>query len=237
MKSYKITDLEVGIEAKPDGRTYAQGENYLSHSGAAHQFEISLTDEFLKQKQEEHPHLSFDDCEYLWTGFDFCNKLLGFKGFMLHSSAVAYENKAYLFSAPSGTGKSTHTEIWQRVFGEDKAVIINDDKPVIKLNDDKFYVYGTPWSGKTDKNLNIKVPLQGICFIERGPDNHIERVSQKDAIWLILNQTIRPAYTGVMDNLLSLIDELLKKVPVYRLRCNMEDEAAIVSYNGMKDGM
>ena len=237
MKAYRITDIEVGIECKNGGKTDVRSRNYLSDGTRPIEMEVSLSDDFLNEKQRENPHLTFDDCEYLWTGFEFCSKLLDYKGFMLHSSGVAYENNAYLFSAACGTGKSTHTGIWQKVFGEDKAVIINDDKPVIKLDENgNFNVYGTPWSGKHDKNLNIKVPLKAICFIERSETNHIERISSKDAIWLILNQTIRPAYKGVMENLLSLLDELLEKVPVYRLYCNMEDEAAIVSYNGMKDG-
>ena len=238
MKSYKITDLKVSIDCKVGGRTYIQAENYVAECEEPFDIDVSLSDSYLKKKQEENPHLSFDECEYIWTGADFCGKLVGFKGFMLHSSAVAYEGCAYLFSAPSGTGKSTHTEIWQRVFGEDKAVIINDDKPVIRLSDDgKFYVYGTPWSGKTDKNINTKVPLQAVCFIERSIENKIKKVEAKDAVWMILNQTQRPDYEGAMDNLLELLDKLLKEIPVYKLSCNMEDEAAIVSYNGMKDGI
>jgi len=236
LETYRISDIEVGLECKKDGRTYRQARSYASSGGEPCLIEINLSDEYLNQMQRENPHLSFDECEYIWTGYEFCKKLLELGGFMLHSSAVAYENKAYLFSAASGTGKSTHTEIWQKVFGADKAVIINDDKPVIRLSEDDFYVYGTPWSGKSDKNLNIKVPLQGICFLERSKTNQIERISSKEALMLILNQTVRPPKADIMDKLLLVLDGLLKKVPVYRLGCNMEDEAAIVSYEGMKSG-
>ena len=140
-----------------------------------------------------------------------------------------------LFTGRAGTGKSTHTHIWQKVFGKDKALIINDDKPVIRPDENKYYAYGTPWSGKSDENLSIKVPLQGICFIERSKTNHIESISAKEAIPLILNQTVRPPEVSIMDKLLLIIDGLLKAVPFYRLSCNMEDEAALVSYRGMKD--
>ena len=210
--------------------------NYENNSEQKADITIDISREFLKEKQKENPHLAYEDCEYIWTGYEFCNSLLDFDGFMLHSSAVAYENKAYLFSAPSGTGKSTHTEIWQRVFGEENAVIINDDKPVIKFEDGDFYVYGTPWSGKSDKNLNIRVPLCGICFIEQSKTNNIKQISTKEAAHLILNQTVRPEYKGKMVNLLNLLDRLLLKIPVYILACNMEDEAALTSYNGMKNG-
>ena len=235
MKRYNITDLKIDLNVRVDGKTFRQAAEYAKESGGAADMVIDIPDKYLSDRQKENPHLSFDDCEYIWTGFEFCSKLLDVEGFMLHSSAVAYENKAYLFSAPSGTGKSTHTEIWQKVFGSDKAVIINDDKPAIKLENGDFYVYGTPWSGKSDKNLNIRVPLQGICFIERSEKNYIERISTKDATHLILNQTVRPAYKGKMVNLLNLLDKLLVKIPVYRLGCNMEDEAAFTSYNAMKN--
>lgn len=237
MKRYNITGLKIDLNVSEDGKTFRQAAEYAKESGGAADMVIDIPGEYLSDRQKENPHLSFDDCEYIWTGFEFCSKLLDFEGFMLHSSAVAYEDKAYLFSAPSGTGKSTHTEIWQKVFGSDKAVIINDDKPAIKLENGDFYVYGTPWSGKSDKNLNIRVPLQGICFIERSEKNHIERISTKDAAHLILNQTVRPAYKGKMVNLLNLLDKLLIKIPVYRLGCNMEDEAAFTSYNAMKNGI
>ena len=236
LKQYRISDIEIGLKSKEDGRIYRQAERYASPGGKPYQAEISLDDEFLLSMQKENPHLSLDECEYIWTGYEFCKKLLDFDGFMLHSSGIAYENKAYLFSAASGTGKSTHTEIWQKVFGEDNAVIINDDKPAVRMVDGKFYAYGTPWSGKSDKNLNIKVPLQGICFIERSKNNHIERITSKEALLLIFNQTVRPPELDIMDKLIVILDSLLKTVPVYKLGCNMEDEAAIVSYNGMKDG-
>lgn len=235
MEQYKIADLEIGIDCKDSGKLYRQAQQYRSKSTLPCDIKIDLSDDFLNECQRQNPHLSFDECEYIWTGYEFCKKLLDFGGFMLHSSAVAYENKAYLFSAAPGTGKSTHTHIWQKVFGKDKALIINDDKPVIRPDGNKYYAYGTPWSGKSDENLSIKVPLQGICFIERSKTNHIESISAKEAIPLILNQTVRPPEVSIMDKLLLIIDGLLKAVPFYRLSCNMEDEAALVSYNGMKD--
>lgn len=234
---YKICGIKIELECDKNGRTYRQAEGYRADFEGEPDMVIKLDRAFIEEKHKQYPHISSDECEYIWTGYEFCKKLLELSGFMLHSSAVAYENKAYLFSAPSGTGKSTHTEIWQRVFGKENAVIINDDKPVIKQEGESFYVYGTPWSGKGDKNLNIKIPLQGICFLQRGEENQIHRISAKDAIMKVLNQTVRPPEANVMNSLLNLLDGLLTNVPVYSLSCNMEDEAAIVSYNGMKDGI
>lgn len=235
MEKYLIAGVKVGMTLH-EGVTKRQAEPYLCDFEGECDMRIELCDDFLARKHEELPHLSLEECEYIWTGFEFCNRLLKFDAFMLHASAVVYEGGAYLFSAPSGTGKSTHTAIWQRVFGEDKAYILNDDKPVIKLCGESVEVFGTPWSGKTDKNKNTHVPLRGICFLERAPQNSIEKLSADAAIYPILNQTLRPAYGADMSALLSLLDRLLAKTRVFRMGCNMEDEAARLAYRKMSGG-
>ena len=90
---------------------------------------LTLTEAVCHLKQQQQPHLTLGECEYIYAGMEFYTKLLLHEGMMLHASAVAMEGKCYLFSAPSGTGKSTHTKQWQKFFGEEKAEIINDDKP------------------------------------------------------------------------------------------------------------
>ena len=85
----------------------------------------------------------------------------------------AMDGQAYLFSADSGVGKSTHSRLWQQVFGDQRVTIINDDKPALRLRDGVWYVYGTPWSGKYGLNHNLCYPLAGICFLERSKTNKI----------------------------------------------------------------
>ena len=153
---------------------------------------------------------------------------------MLHSSGVVVDNYAYLFSADPGTGKSTHTDLWVKYFGNDRAKIINDDKPAIRMINDKIYVYGTPWSGKTDQNINMKVPLGAIVFLERSEDNWVKEIEPKEAIPLILQQTIRPREPEVMIKLLDMLDIVLRRVKLYRLGCNISEEAVKVSYNRIK---
>ncbi|MBR5614048.1 MAG: hypothetical protein IKW64_01920 [Clostridia bacterium] len=230
---YSIAGLNVGMILREGGIIEKQAKEYLCEFEGDPQLVVGLDDEYLTAKNKIAPNLSRLECEYMWTGEQFCTKLLAFDGFMLHASAVVYENKAYLFSAPSGTGKSTHTTLWRKVFGEDKTFILNDDKPVIRLEGEQIIVYGTPWSGKTDWNKNVGVPLQGICFLQRSKDNWIEPISAKDAAFGILNQTIRPQDSGSMSKLLELLDRLLQKATAYKMGCNMEDEAAITAYRGM----
>ncbi len=228
---YNIAGVLVDMEPKYP-RSQKQSEAYIVAESGPANVKIRLSDEFLQAKQAENPHLTLEDCEYIWLGSEFYNALPVFKGMLLHSSAVVYEGKAYLFSAASGTGKSTHTQLWLKNF--EGAYILNDDKPAIMLTDNGIYAYGTPFSGKTDWNVNTGVPLQGICALERGVENKIEPLSPEEAMFWIMNQTVRPYEEERMIQMLDVLDEIIKQVPTYKLYCNMDPEAAIVSYNGMK---
>ena len=152
---------------------------------------------------------------------------------MLHSSAVVVDDVAYLFTAPCGTGKSTHTSLWLSEF--EGAYILNDDKPALRIEGGEIFAYGTPWSGKTAQNVDKRVRLGGICILERGEENFIERVGGITAIRGIFSQTVRPKNAEAMDKVLSLVDEIIEKIPVWNLRCNMEPEAAHVSFRAMSE--
>ena len=232
-EKYVIAGINVGMILRKGGIIETQAQKYRDSFEGYPQIVLAVNDQELADYCAATPQLSPLEHEYMWTGAKFCDGLIDYDGFMLHSSAVVYENKAYLFSAPSGTGKSTHTTIWRKTFGEDKTFILNDDKPVIRIISDGIYAFGTPWSGKTDQNENVGVPLQGICFVERAENNRIEPMSPKDAIHKILDQTVRPKNQESMGKLLEILDTVLKRVKVHTLYCNMENEAAIVAYNAM----
>lgn len=230
-----IAGLNVLISpVSSDTRLISQAQDYLCNFEGEPHIKIGFNEAFLNNRIKETPSLTLPECEYIWTGLDFAKKLLPCNGFVLHSSAVAYKGKAYLFSAPSGTGKSTHTTIWQKVFGHE-AVIINDDKPAIRKINGKLYVYGTPWSGKSDKNQNICVPLGGICFISQSEANCIKKADKKTAVYLLLSQILRYPSKEYMEALLNFIDANLPLLPIYEMGCNMEEEAALTSYKFMSE--
>jgi hypothetical protein len=195
---------------------------------------IKVPEEEIESLQADNPHLSLNDCEYLLTGAAFYESLLYFNGVLLHSSGVVVDDYAYLFTADPGTGKSTHTSLWRKYLGEERAIIINDDKPAIRLIDDDIYVYGTPWSGKTDQNINMRVKLGAIVCIEQSKENFIKELSSDEAIPLILKQTIMPRDKKLMNNLLDVLDTVLSNTKVYRLGCDMSEEAVNLSYNTIK---
>lgn len=227
-----VAGLNVAINLKYN-KTKNQIQKYVKDFEKQN-LKIQISDEEFLNIKNELNYLSDEDIEYIYTGIAFYEALLNFNGFMLHSSGVVVDGYAYLFSADSGVGKSTHTDLYLKHFGADKAKIINDDKPAIKIEEDGIYVYGTPWSGKTDKNLNIKAKLGAIIFLERSENNWIEEISNQEAIPLILQQTIRPKDKNLILKLLDMLDLLLKNVKVYKLGCNISNEAVQTSYNKIK---
>lgn len=156
-------------------------------------------------------------------------------GIVFHSSAIMVDGNAYLFTAPSGTGKSTHARLWREMLG-DKAVMINDDKPIVRWVDGAFYVYGTPWNGKHRLDTNARAKIKAICKIYQDKQNSIKRLTNKEMLHTILNQTLIPTEVEKIDKLFALIDKMLKSVDLYTLGCNISREAAELSYSVMSKG-
>lgn len=147
---YNIAGIIVEMNIRYP-RLKRQAEAYIYTGERPADVKIDLSNSFYDQKLLENPHLDYEMIEYIWMGSEFYNALINFNGMLLHSSCVVYENKAYLFSAPCGTGKSTHTSIWLKRFPD--SYILNDDKPALRITENGVYAYGTPFSGKTDLSL------------------------------------------------------------------------------------
>lgn len=231
MNRHKIAGLNVDMGYKYE-RMLNQANAYTDNFTGEPDVKIYITDEEIEKSVRENKGLDNDSCEYMWTGALFYESLVDFNGFVLHASAVVMDGKAYLFSAPSGTGKSTHTALWCEHFGK-KAEILNDDKPAIRVVDNAVKVYGTPWSGKTALNLNREAELAGICFLQRADTNYINRLSAESAIIRILEQTIRPQTEEGMSKLLETLDKVITKVNVYNMGCTISVEAAKLAYERM----
>ncbi len=225
---YTIADLTVAMSSF--GRTVRQAAPYETEPAEP---DIVIRSDWQRLKSEQ-PHLSEEDCEYLSTGASFYHQLPAFDGMLLHSSAVVLDGFAYLFTAPCGTGKSTHTALWQTVFG-DRAAILNDDKPALRRIDGKWYAYGTPWSGKDDKSINMRVPLGGICVLARGEENRIVPFGGFPAVHALMEQTTRSRDAAFTNRMLTLLDTLLTEVPVFRMECNMHPDAARLSHRVMSE--
>ncbi len=225
----KITDLIVDIDIK--GRLLSERIGaYLYDGDKEPDIVFTVSEQFYKDRNEECKHLSFDECEYLYSGSFFYEQLSLYDGLMLHSSCIEYNGKAYLFSAPSGTGKSTHTHLWLKYLPDCR--IINDDKPAIRIIDGVAYAFGTPWSGKTDENVNEGVPIGGICFLGRG-ENKIRQIPGIAALKRFMDQTVRPRDKNLMNKMLETLNIILTNVPIYEMTCDMSEDAVKTAVNGM----
>ena len=154
--------------------------------------------------------------------------MLDFDTFLMHGAVVAVGDKAWLFTAPSGTGKTTHINLWLKNIPG--SYVVNGDKPLIHIGDE-CTVYGTPWSGKEGMNRNIGVKLCGIVILNRGEDNKIEQVPMSKILPTLIQQSFRPKDRPGLEKTLSLLSRLGRKIPMYQLYCNMNDEAALIAYN------
>ncbi len=235
MPIYDIAGLKVNM-INPKGRTKKQAQPYLANNQDENQhidIVIDVDEKRVLRAMEEHPELVQDDWEYMLTGSDFYTELLRFNGILLHSSCIVLDGVAYAFSADSGTGKSTHTQLWLKHFG-DRAHMLNDDKPAIRLIGDKVYACGTPWSGKYDYSSPEIAELAGICFLERSEENWIRKADTGKAVFNIFSQTVRKLNAERMDRLFDVLEQIFAKVPLYEFGCNISDDAVMVSYNAMK---
>ena len=232
---YNIAGLTVKIE-NCGGRTLRQAKPYLAADQSEGQdvdLVINVNQKRVEAAVKEHPELSAPDWDYMISGNDFYVGLLRFDGILLQSSCVVADGVAYAFAADSGVGKSTHTKLWLKHLG-DRAYILNDDKPAIRMIDGKLYACGTPWSGKHDLSVPKIVPLGGICFVERSTVNRIEPATVQQAVFNIFSQTLRKLGEENMDRLLNVVENICSNVPLYTLGCDMSDEAFEVSYHAMK---
>lgn len=167
-----------------------------------------------------------------------CEKLLEENIILFHSSAIEIDGKAYLFTAPSGTGKSTHTRLWRERFGN-RVTMINDDKPLIyipekqfngKKRNDVIKVFGTPYAGKEGLQTNISAPVSAIVILSQAKENTIEKLDARRAYPMLLNQTYRRNDRSGMMKTLELVGQL-SKLPIYSFGCTISEEAVMLAYH------
>lgn len=220
IKKYRVTDKDF----KADIRytiTQEQIESYIEESHR-------------RGENVDWPlQVQYEEVEYMMTGAYFYESIIPFQAMLLHSSAVVLDNKAYLFSGSSGAGKSTHTSLWLKEFTE--AYIINEDKPAVRMINGHFYACGTPWSGKTNININEMVEIGGIVFVSQSKDNWIRDMKEHQKFEHIFAQTIRKLDKAKMEGLFELIDNIITSVPIYEMGCDISSEAVQMTYSKLTE--
>ena len=158
--------------------------------------------------------------------------LLSVDGTIIHASSLAYNNQGLLFSAPSGTGKSTHTGLW--LTNAPGAKIVNDDMPIVRMQDTVPYLYGAPWSGKNSIHENITVPLSAIVFIERAETCELLPMDKMEAVFKLFEAIRKPVIPKLAELNLNIIGNIVENLPIYRLRCNISEDAVKTAMQALK---
>lgn len=236
---YRLAEKNIGITSMYEA-VHDQCVGYCSAGPLDFSISTTLMDINFEREKSTHedeiagiPARAFSDAylETLAVYRKIAEKMPEYDTFLFHGSAISVDGAGYLFTAKSGTGKSTHTRLWRELLGN-RAVMVNDDKPLIRVTEDGAIVYGTPWDGKHHLSNNIAVPLKVICILERAEENHIVPITKSEALPVLIQQAYRPADPMALTKTLTLIDRL--DVRFYRLSCNMDISAAALSYEIMK---
>ena len=206
---------EFSVEATPEDLAYEQ-----------RMLDIEADEEGLKRRKFTDPFLERNTIQR-----KVARELLNRDTILLHGSTIGLDGAAYLFTAPCGTGKSTHTRLWREIFGE-RAVTVNDDRAFLRLTPAGVLAYGSPWSGKHGLETNICLPLQGICFLSRGQENRICPAMPEACIPELRHQCLIPE--GCEELAFALVERLSRQVRLWEMACTKEPEAARVSYEAMK---
>ena len=239
---YRIADVNIEIHSiYPAVHSYCR--NYASDGipelvieSVPEDIEYERRKSVREAEAEGRPVRDYPDdyLEELAVYRHICEKMPIYDTILFHGSAVSVDGIAYLFTAPSGTGKSTHTRLWRELFG-DRALMINDDKPLIRTHaEGPPIVFGTPYDGKHRLSCNAAVPLRAVCLLERSASNHIRSADAQELYPALLAQIYRPADRSAAIRTLELFDRMLHMVKLFRLSCNMKMEAAQIAYEAMR---
>ena len=205
----------------------AIARNYLTDEDPI--FTVSVTDEEIEEERES----SETDCakgyyESVVSYRKIAERLPEYDAYLFHGCAIEYGGLAYIITASSGVGKTTHMYLWLKEFGKEVS-IINGDKPIVRIIDGEPYVYGTPWRGKEGHGTNSNAKIGGIVFLSRADKNKAEEITLSEATTRFLSQIYLPKKTRTaLVKTLQLADKTIRRVKLVSLECNMESEAAYV---------
>lgn len=195
---------------------------------------ISLTEEAIKAEMaDNNPPIPYMRAENNLIHREIGEWLPLNNAFVMHGATIDFNGSGVVFTAHSGTGKTTHMLLWQKLLG-DRLTIVNGDKPIIRFFDDEPntpYAYGTPWNGKERFGCNMRTPLKHICFIERAEENSCEKIAKEKVINQIFNQVYMPKDPVAAANTIGLINRLISSCDLWLIKCNMDISAAETAYN------
>ena len=227
MITVKIADLPIGIDNR-----YAHvahlAKDYLTDEEPL--FTVCATDaEIEAERAVSERDFPAGYLEAVVVYRNIAARLPEYDAIVFHGAVLNLDGEAYAFTAKSGVGKTTHTRLWLKLFG-DRVHYLNGDKPVIRFIDGVPYACGTPWQGKENYGVNERAPLRGIAFLDRGIINTATAAKADEVMLRLVSQVYIPKSSAQALAAMGICDRILSSVRLVDLKCNMEPEAAEVSY-------
>lgn len=231
----RVADLSIKINYKYS-YIERQCEAWADKSRRAADLEVEVSDEEIETEYKEFlsDGVTRGMCESVCIYRSIAKKLIAFLAFVMHGAVIELDGKAYVFTAKSGVGKTTHTKLWLEYF-EGRASYINGDKPIIRYKNGNWYAYGTPWMGKEKFGAPKCAPIQSICFIERGEKNEIRNIDDKEVVDRLFHQLFLPQNPETLMRFMELVDRMVRELPFFVLKCNISFEAVEVAYEALKN--
>lgn len=153
--------------------------------------------------------------------------------FLLHSCHISYDNQSILFTAPSGTGKSTQGNLWKQYKG---AKVINGDRTAIGKIDNQWIAFGIPMAGSSGIHLNESYLLNCIVIIRQAKEDRVKKLSSFETYKYLYNElSVYNWNKDFVSNSLTFIEELIKDIPIYLFECTKEESAVNTLYNFFKE--
>lgn len=226
----RMADLSIQINYK---YTYIERQcaGWLDESGRKPDIEVEVSDEEIETEYTEFAAdgVTRGMCESVCIYRAIARKLIPFSAFVMHGAVIELDGKAYVFTAKSGVGKTTHTKLWLEYF-KGRASYINGDKPIIRYQNGRWYAYGTAWMGKEKFGSPKYAPIQSVCFIERGIENEIRKIDDKEVVERLFHQLFLPEEPESLMQFMELIDGMVCEIPFFVLKCNISLAAVKVAY-------
>lgn len=194
---------------------------------------VKITDKEIEAEREKtEEEYSPQYLETLATLRQIADQMPAHNRLLCHGAVITWKDKGYMFTAPSGTGKSTHIAQWRKYLGKD-VQIVNGDKPLMKVTGSEIRLYGTPWAGKERWQKNRSTRLDGICILQQAKENKIRKLNPGEALPMLIRQLYFTDNTTYAGKTLELLDTILRNVPVYLLECDISQEAVKTSFEAL----
>ncbi len=231
----KLAGISLEVNCKYNS-TKEYCKDYFTDAAPVYVLTVSQAEREREQGLLEHP-VSAVYAERLALYRAVCDKLCAHDVFLLHGSAIAVDGETYIFIAPSGTGKSTHTAFWRKALsGHHDIVMVNDDKPLIRVMKQGVFACGSPWSGTYGLNTDVSLPVRAICVLHRAVENQIEPLAKNRVFAELYQRVYLPPNAEGTQRVLAMLNQTIHFVSFWSLGCNMTEEAALTSYHAMKKG-